>query len=47
VPVAKRADGRYNIDGCIDGEITRVGGAEVRSDAIVVMTVFGRGAWCN
>jgi hypothetical protein len=47
VSVAKRADGRYNIDGCIGGEITRVVVAEVRSDAIVVVTVFGRGAWCN
>lgn len=47
VSIAKRADGRYNIEGCIGGEITRVVVAEVRPDAVVVVTVFGRGAWCN
>jgi len=45
--VEMRADGRYNIDGCIGGEITRVVVAEVRSDAIAVVTVFGRGVRCS
>ena len=45
--VGKRADGRYNIDGCIGGEITRIVVAEVRLDAIVVVTVFGRGERCS
>ncbi|MES2209397.1 MAG: DUF4258 domain-containing protein [Chloroflexota bacterium] len=45
--VEKRRDGRYNVDGCIGGEVTRVIVAEIRTDAVVVVTVFGRGVPCS
>ena len=47
VLIEKRADGRYNIEGCVGGEITRVVVAEVRSEAVVVVTVFGKGVRCS
>lgn len=43
----QRADGRWTIDGCIDGEVTRIIVAEAREDALVVVTVYGRGIRCS
>lgn len=45
--VERRRDGRYNVDGCIGGEMTRIVVAEARWDAIVVITVFGTGLPCS
>ncbi len=45
--VERRSDGRFNVDGCIGGEVTRVVVAEIRDDALVVVTVYGRGVKCS
>lgn len=45
--VMAKADGRYDIDGCVGGEMTRVVVVETRADALVVVTVYGRGVKCS
>jgi hypothetical protein len=45
--VQRRQNGRYAIDGCIGGEVTRIIVTVARSDALVVVTVYGRGTPCS
>ena len=44
-----RSDGRYNVDGCVGGVVTRAIVAERGQDAVVMVTVYvvGRGVKCS
>ena len=45
--LTERADGRWDILGCVDGELTKIIVEPVRKDALKVVTVFGKGAPCS
>jgi hypothetical protein len=44
--ISLRADGRYELDACIDGEVTHILVVDL-TDRVVPVTVYGRGVKCS